>query len=65
MEVIIRKAQIEDLDLLMSWRMEVLHEVFHLSRQSNLSKLERENRTYYQETLPTNQHIACFAKWQD
>ena len=65
MDILIQPATIQDLDLLMDWRMEVLHEVFHLPKDVDLSELTSENRKYYQEMLPTHQHIACFAKWQD
>lgn len=56
------KAGIEDLELLMSWRMEVLHAVFELSADYDLSALEEQNRRYYVENLQSGSHVACLAK---
>ncbi len=61
MEIRIRKAEIADLDLLMQWRMEVLHEVFPSSEYFFPEGLEEENRNYYKWALPAGKHIACFA----
>lgn len=61
MGVQIRQATIQDIDLLMQWRMEVLHEVFSISPEQSVSELEKENRLYYQTELPQGGHIACFA----
>ena len=61
MEIQIRQADIQDLDLLMQWRMEVLHEVFSLPPGQYAPELEEENRRYYQRELPRGGHIACFA----
>ena len=60
MDVVIRKAELQDLDLLMRWRMEVLHEVFSIPADQPLAELEAENRRYYQKELPQGGHIACF-----
>lgn len=57
----IRKAELTDLELLMKWRMEVLQEVFSIPANQSLTKLEQENRRYYQNALPNGEHIACFA----
>ncbi len=65
MEVQIQKADIGDLDLLVKWRMEVLHEVFPSPQYTFPEGLEEENRTYYKEALPTGEHIACFAHLGD
>lgn len=62
MEVIIDKAELKDLDLLMEWRMEVLHEVFSIPREQQADALEQENRNYYQTALAEGSHIACFAR---
>ena len=59
MNIEIRKAGLADLELLMSWRMEVLHEVFSVPADQPLKKLEQENRRYYQRALPKEAHIAC------
>ena len=61
MNIEIRRASIEDMDLLMQWRMEVLREVFSLSPNDSMEELVQENRAYYQTALPTEEHIACFA----
>lgn len=61
MEIEIRQAAIQDLNLLMQWRMEVLHEVFAISPEQPTAELEEENRRYYQRQLPNGGHIACFA----
>ena len=61
MDIEVRRASLADLDLLMEWRMTVLHEVFSIPACDPMAELERENRRYYQATLPTEGHIACFA----
>ncbi len=61
MDVQIQKAELEDLDLLVQWRMEVLHEVFPASNYIFPEDLEAENRAYYEWALPAGKHIACFA----
>lgn len=61
MGIKIRKAGIDDLDLLMKWRMTVLHEVFSIPPHEPMKALEYENRNYYQTALKTGEHTACFA----
>lgn len=61
MEIQIRQATIQDMDLLMQWRMEVLHAVFAIPQEQSVTELEEENRHYYQTELPRGEHIACFA----
>ena len=61
METRIRRAGLTDIDLLMKWRMTVLHEVFSIPSDEPMEKLECENRLYYQTALPAEEHIACFA----
>lgn len=61
MEIAIRKASIDDLSLLMKWRMEVIHEVFNLAPDMDCNALERANQKYYEKSLPTEEHLACFA----
>ncbi len=61
MEIRIRKAEPEDLDLLVRWRMEVLREVFPPSEYAFPENLEEENRAYYRWALPAEKHLACFA----
>lgn len=57
----IRQAGLEDLELLMAWRMRVLREVFSLHDGQPAGTLEAENRRYYQEAVPAGLHIPCFA----
>ncbi|MDR2921627.1 MAG: GNAT family N-acetyltransferase [Tannerella sp.] len=61
MEIIIRRATLQNIDVLMKWRMEVLHEVFSLSPETDTGMLEKSNRLYYEQSLPCDHHIACFA----
>ena len=61
MDVEIRRATLADLELLMEWRMTVLHEVFSVPLSDPMPELEQKNRRYYQTALPTEGHIACFA----
>ena len=61
METVIRQADINDLETLMSWRMEVLREVFGIPSELDMRELEQANRSYYQTMLKNEGHIACFA----
>ena len=61
MDVEIRRAALADLELLMEWRMTVLHEVFSVPPSDPMPELEQKNRRYYQTALQTEDHIACFA----
>lgn len=65
MGVVIRKATLEDIELLMEWRMKVLHEVFSIPQNQSTDELEKENCCYYQKALQTGEHIACFACLED
>ena len=65
MEITIRRPGLEELDTLMQWRMEVLREVFGIPDGQQMGQLERANRRYYQATLETGGHIACFACHED
>ena len=65
MEIVIRKATLDEIELLMEWRMEVLHEAFSIPLSKNTGDLEQENRVYYQKALAQNEHIACFAYTED
>ena len=51
MDIKIRKAEITDIDLLMKWRMRVLHEVFAIPDNQPARELEQANNIYYQSTL--------------
>lgn len=60
-DITIRKATIEDLDLLVHWRMEVLHAVFGDAMMQDEDVLEHANREYYVQALRSQEHCACFA----
>jgi len=62
MEVEIIKAGLEDLPLLMEWRMRVLREVFSIPEDADTARLERANRQYYERHLREDSHTACFAR---
>lgn len=59
----IEKATLSELDELMTWRMEVLHEVFGIPADADTSALEQANREYYRYALSRGEHIACFARY--
>lgn len=61
MEISIKRAEMSDLEMLLKWRMEVLHEVFPISENQNMAALEQSNRLYYERTLQKESHIACFS----
>lgn len=61
MTIEIKQADLKDLDVLMAWRMEVLHEVFDLPDDDKDPELYENNRQYYLHALPEEHHIACFA----
>lgn len=46
MDIKIRKAELTDIELLMKWRMRVLHEVFAIPENVPAQGLERANRIY-------------------
>ncbi|MCD7708701.1 MAG: GNAT family N-acetyltransferase [Clostridiales bacterium] len=50
-----------NIDLLMKWRMEVLHCVFSIPDDADTSELEMENRRYYEQNIAGEGHIACVA----
>ena len=57
----VRKAGLDELGLLMEWRMRVLREVFSLANGAELDKLRTANEAYYREHLADGTHVACFA----
>lgn len=61
MKIQIKRATLKELELLMEWRMKVLKDVFSLHMDEPLTELEQENRAYYMNALPRDEHIACFA----
>ena len=60
-DTVIRKAGLEDLDLLLQWRMEVLQNVFALPGKPS-DELLQANLDYYKKTLPEENHFAVFAE---
>lgn len=61
MEIEIIKAGLEDMPLLMEWRMRVLREVFSIPEDEDTALLEQANRQYYERHLRKDSHTACFA----
>ena len=57
----IKRATINDIETLMSLRMEVLRDVFWIDENADLTELTANNREYYLRELPKGGHIACFA----
>lgn len=60
-EIRIESASLPDLDELITWRMEVLHEVFDISQDADVSTLRATNLEYYRHAFQEKSHIACFA----
>lgn len=62
MDIIVRKAAIDELDTLLQWRMRVLQEVFQLyENDKNYLAIRRNNEAYYRKHLAEGSHTACFA----
>ncbi len=61
MKVLVRKADVDELDLLMEWRMRVLAEVFPATENEDRSDIAANNEDYYRKHLPDGTHTACFA----
>ncbi len=62
MDIAVRRASIEDLEMLMEWRMEVLRHVFNIPENADTQDLYMANREYYQKSIPDGEHIAVFAE---
>lgn len=52
------KATLDDIDLLVKTRIEVLRAANRLSDDTDMREVERESRRYYQETLRNGMHTA-------
>lgn len=65
MEIEILKAGLEDVPLLMEWRMRVLREVFSIPEDTDTTLLESANLKYYEQHLHDDSHTACFARSKD
>ncbi|MCM1487024.1 MAG: GNAT family N-acetyltransferase [Firmicutes bacterium] len=61
MKIEIRTADLHDLEQLISWRMEVLQQVFHLQNKP-CYELQKANQEYYQKALAEGSHFAVFAQ---
>ncbi|MCC8074166.1 MAG: GNAT family N-acetyltransferase [Clostridiales bacterium] len=61
MDIVIKEANISDLNELMKWREIVLREVFSIPYEENIDELLSANRSYYQSALEKGEHIAYFA----
>ena len=61
MDIEIQKAELTDIDLLIQWRMRVLHDVFSIPDNQPMKEIEQANTIYYQSALQDGGHIACFA----
>lgn len=60
-DITILEADPADLDLLIRWRMEVLHCVFSIPADADTTELRQANLDYYTKALSDDSHIACFA----
>ena len=58
MNLIHKKATIEDLDLLVTTRIEVLRAVNQLSEDTDMKEVEEQIRLYYQKALRDGTHTA-------
>lgn len=61
----IKIEQADDIEVLIPWRMEVLHCVFALPDNADMTGLEQTNRHYYERHLSDGSHIACIAYMGD
>lgn len=64
-EIAIQQASIQELDILVEWRMKVMKEVFPLFSKTDIPTLVQANRRYYQDALLRGGHIACLARYKD
>ena len=60
-KLVVREALIGEIEMILRWRMEVLHEVFSIPDDEDMSELERANREYYLKEIPAGGHVACWA----
>lgn len=58
MDLQYKKASLDDIDLLVRTRTEVLRAANHLPSVMDMSEVERASYEYYRETLGVNMHIA-------
>ncbi len=60
MELAIYPASLDHLDLILEWRMKVLHDVFAPFDPALESLLYEENKDYYQQHLADGSHLCFF-----
>ncbi|MCR5500992.1 MAG: GNAT family N-acetyltransferase [Acetatifactor sp.] len=65
MKLSVKRASLDELDMLMEWRMRVLAEVFSDSEKPNWVGIRKNNEEYYRESLSDGTHTACFALNED
>lgn len=58
MELVYKRAGIEDIELLVETRIEVLRAANRLGAAADMSLVEQQSREYYEESLRTETHIA-------
>lgn len=58
MELIYKRAGMEDIELLVETRIEVLRAANGLGDDTEMSFVEQQSREYYEESLPPEAHIA-------
>lgn len=58
MEFVYKKAGINEMEILVKTRIEVLRAANRLSNDVNMSFVEQQSREYYEEALQTGTHIA-------
>ena len=58
MDLIYKKATVEDLDLLVTTRIEVLRAANQLSEDTDMKEVEEQTRLYYQKALRDGTHTA-------
>ena len=62
MDIMIRQASVNDIDMLLEWRMEVLRHVFGTQNNDDVQNLYSANMEYYKEAIPRGDHVAVFAE---
>lgn len=61
MDITVKKVSINELSLLMEWRIRVIKEVFSISENTDTTELYDMNESYYRTHLGDGSHTACFA----
>ena len=59
-----RKATLEDIDMLVTTRIEVLRAANGLDAGVDMSEVEKESREYYSRALTDNTHTAFSIRWR-